>query len=122
MLAHKLRSLLTMLGLIMSVGGIVGLVGIGESVKGVLMGQLDNIIGGANMFGVFRPPFFFEKGKLTPNRSSEYLTYEDAIALENQSQHIAHVIPQVSKNLRVSVGFAGRHVDVMGKTPVFRPA
>ncbi len=34
------------------------MVSIGESVQGVLVAQLDNIVGGANMFGIFRPPFF----------------------------------------------------------------
>ena len=120
-LAHKMRSLLTMLGIIMGVGGIVGLVSIGESVKAVLMGQLDNIVGGANMFGVFRPPFFFEKGKMVPNRSSEYLTYDDAIALEERCRYIAHVIPLIEGELRVSVGFAGRHLNVMGTSPAFSP-
>ena len=56
--ASKMRSLLTMLGIIIGVGGIVGMVSIGESVQGVLVSQLDNILGGANMFGIFRPPFF----------------------------------------------------------------
>ena len=63
-LASKMRSLLTMLGIIIGVGGIVGMVSIGESVKGVLMGQLVILVGGANMFGIFRHPFFFEKGKI----------------------------------------------------------
>jgi len=58
-LANKMRSLLTTLGIVIGVGGIVGMVSIGESVKGVLVGQLDNIVGGANMFGIFRTPFFF---------------------------------------------------------------
>jgi len=120
-LASKMRSLLTMLGVIIGVGGIVGMVSIGESVKGVLMGQLDNIVGGANMFGIFRPPFFFEKGKLIPNRTSDYLTYDDAIALENQCRYITHVVPQIEENLRVSVGYTGRHVDVMGTSPAFSP-
>ena len=120
-LASKMRSLLTMLGIIIGVGGIVGMVSIGESVKGVLMGQLDNLVGGANMFGIFRPPFFFEKGKIAPNRSSEYLTYDDAIALENQCQYITHVVPQVEENLRVSRGYGGRHVDIWGVSPSFSP-
>lgn len=119
--ANKMRSLLTMLGIIMGVGGIVGLVSVGESVKGVLMGQLDKIVGGANMFGIFRPPAFFENGKMVPNLSSEYLTYEDAIALQNQCEHIAYVIPIIEKDLRVSVGFGGRHLNVMGTTPAFSP-
>ena len=120
-LANKMRSLLTMLGIIIGVGGIVGMVSIGESVKGVLMGQLDNIVGGANMFGIFRPPFFFEKGKMVPNRSSGYLTYDDAVALEKRCQYITHVVPMIEGNLRVSVGFEGRHVDVMGTSPSFSP-
>jgi putative ABC transport system permease protein len=120
-LANKMRSLLTMLGIIIGVGGIVGMVSIGESVKGVLVGQLDNIVGGANMFGVFRPPFFFEKGKIVPNQSGEYLTYDDALALENQCQYITHVVPQVEENIRVSRGYGGRHVDVMGTSPSFSP-
>jgi len=120
-LASKMRSLLTMLGIIIGVGGIVGMVSIGESVKGLLTEQLDNLVGGANMFGIFRPPFFFEKGKLVPNRSGEYLTYDDAVALENQCQYITYVVPQVEENLRVSRGYEGRHVDVLGTSPAFSP-
>jgi len=120
-LSNKMRSLLTMLGIIIGVGGIVGMVSIGESVKGVLMGQLDNIIGGANMFGIFRAPFFFEGGKIVPNLSSEYLTYEDAIALEKQCKHITYVIPQIEENLRVSRGYTGRHLNIWGVSPAFSP-
>ena len=120
-LANKMRSFLTMLGIIIGVGGIVGMVSIGESVKGVLMSQLDNLVGGANMFGIFRAPFFFEEGKIVPNLSTGYLTYEDAIALERQCKHITYVIPQVEKNLRVSMGYAGRHLDVWGVSPSFSP-
>ena len=120
--ASKMRSLLTMLGIIIGVGGIVGMTSVGESVQGVLVGQLDSILGGANMFGIFRPPFFFEGNKLVPNRSSEYLTYDDAIALERQCQHITHVVPQVQKEgVRISRGYAGRHVDVWGTSPSFSP-
>lgn len=118
-LANKMRLLLTTLGIIIGVGGIVGMVSIGESVKGVLVRQLDNIVGGANLFGIFRPPFFFEKGKLVPNSSSEYLTYNDAIALENQCKYISHVIPQIEQNLRVSRGYGGRHINVTGTSPSF---
>jgi len=120
-LANKMRSLLTMLGIIIGVGGIVGMVSIGESVQGLLVDQLDNIVGGANMFGVFRPPFFFSGDNLVPNRSSEYLTYEDAIALENQCKHITYVIPQVEHNVRVSRGYEGRHLDVWGTSPSITP-
>ena len=120
-LMHKMRSLLTMLGIIMGVAGIVGMVSIGESVKGVLMEQLDRIVGGANTFGIFRPPAFFEEGRAVPNLSSAHLTYADAIALENQCPDITHVIPLTSQELRVSVGFDGRHVDVMGTSPAFSP-
>ncbi|MFC1713248.1 ABC transporter permease [Candidatus Poribacteria bacterium] len=120
-LASKMRSLLTMLGIVIGVGGIVGMVSIGESVQGVLVRQLDSIVGGANMFGIFRPPFFFEGNKLVPNRSSEYLTYDDAIALERQCQDITHVVPQIERNVRISRGYAGRHVDVMGTSPSISP-
>jgi len=110
-----------MLGIVIGVGGIVGMVSIGESVKGFLVNQLDNIVGGANMFGVFRPPFFFENGKLVPNRSSEYLTYDDAVALERQCQYITYVVPQVERNVRISIGYTGRHVDILGTSPSFSP-
>ncbi len=120
-LASKMRSLLTMLGIIIGVGGIVGMVSIGESVKGVLMGQLDNIVGGANMFGIFRPPVFFKNDKLVPNRSSHYLTYDDAIALERYCKYITYVVPQIEANVRISRGYAGRHIDVMGTSPSFSP-
>ena len=118
-LANRMRSLLTMLGIVIGVGGIVGMASIGESVQGVLVGQLDKIVGGANMFGIFRPPFFFENDRLVPNRSGEYLTYDDAVALEKRSQYITHVVPMVQKDIRISRGYAGRHVDVWGTSPSF---
>ncbi|MBD3180992.1 FtsX-like permease family protein [Candidatus Poribacteria bacterium] len=120
-LASKMRSFLTMLGIIIGVGGIVGMVSIGESVKGILVGQLDNLVGGTNMFGIFRAPFFFEDGKIVPNRSSEYLTYDDAVALENQCKYITYVVPQIEHNIRVSRGYTGRHLDIMGTSPSFSP-
>ncbi len=120
-LASKMRSLLTMLGIVIGVGGIVGMVSIGESVQGVLVRQLDSIVGGANMFGVFRPPFFFSGNKLVPNRSGEYLTYDDAVALERQCENVTYVVPQVERNVRVSRGYEGRHLDVWGTSPSISP-
>ena len=120
-MAHRVRSFLTMLGIVMGVGGIVGIVSIAESAKGMLIAQLDSLVGGANMFGVFRPPFFFDDGKLTINTSDEYLTYGDALALENECEFVTHAIPQVEHEVRASVGYAGRHVRVMGTSPAFSP-
>ena len=120
-MSHKVRSFLTMLGIVMGVGGIVGIVSIAESAKGMLVAQLDDLVGGANMFGVFRPPFFFDDGELTINYSDEYLTYEDALALEDRCEFVTHAIPQVEHGVRASVGFEGRHVPVMGTSPAFSP-
>ncbi|MEO2004857.1 MAG: hypothetical protein ABGY41_12245, partial [Candidatus Poribacteria bacterium] len=43
-MAHKVRSVLTMLGIVMGVGGIVGIVSIAESAKGMLVAQLDDLV------------------------------------------------------------------------------
>ncbi len=120
-MSHKVRSFLTMLGIVMGVGGIVGIVSIAESAKGMLVAQLDDLVGGANMFGVFRPPFFFDDGELTINFSDEYLTYDDALALQDRCEFVTYAIPQVEHSVRASVGFEGRHVSVMGTSPAFSP-
>jgi putative ABC transport system permease protein len=70
---------------------------------------------------VFRPPFFFDDGELTINTSDEYLTYEDALALEQQCEFVTYAIPQVEHSVRASVGYEGRHVTVMGTSPSFSP-
>ena len=92
-LQEKMRSALTMLGIVIGVAAILAMVGIGDGAKAIVMQELQKFGG---EFTVSRNPWIRRGGRIMPNRSGEYLTYEDATAIEAECPTVEFVIPCIS--------------------------
>jgi putative ABC transport system permease protein len=93
--ANKLRSALTMLGIIIGVAAVISLMGVGRGASAAIDSQINSM--GTNLLFV-TPGSTSESGVRTAQGSAQSLTYEDAVALADPEQGltaVAAVAPQV---------------------------
>lgn len=92
---NKMRSLLTMLGIIIGISGVVGVVSIGSGAKTLVLGELERI-GASNSIVVWRKDRVRIDGRWQKIRSNEYLEMGDAEAIETHCPSVKGVLPEVS--------------------------
>lgn len=109
--ANKLRSALTMLGIIIGVGAVITLMSVGEGVQAYITDQFQSI--GTNLFFII--PGSFEQELERP----AYLTLDDAKALADPAQapDVQRVAPLIQGTARVTVPGKERRLEVSGITP-----
>jgi putative ABC transport system permease protein len=111
---NKLRTALTMLGVIIGVGAVICTVAIGggasESIKAAIADMGSNMVwieaGGANRSGV-----------RTGNGTTKTLTLDDANAIEDQIPLVWHVTPNVDGPAQVVFGNQNWFTQVRGISP-----
>lgn len=91
---NKMRSLLTMLGIIIGVAAVLAMISIGDGAKEIVLRDAEKM-GGANQFMVLRTWYKRIGNRLVRNRSNEYLEYEDAVAIEAECPSVSLVTPIV---------------------------
>ncbi len=111
--ANKMRSALTMLGIIIGVGAVITLMSVGEGVQSYITQQFQAI--GTNLFFVI--PGSFQQELDRP----AYLTMKDVQALNNpvEAPHVLRVAPVVAGTGKVTVPGKDRSVDVQGVPPEY---
>ena len=92
--ANKMRSLLTMLGIIIGVASVLAMIAIGDGAKEIVMQDAQKL-GGANQFILVRVWYKRQNNRWVPNRSNEYLKYGDVLAMEAECPSLKAVTPQV---------------------------
>ncbi len=111
--ANKLRSLLTMLGIIIGVGAVIAMVAVG---MGVTQRVTDSIASlGSNML-IIRPGASMSGGLRGAAGSRTTLKYEDAVAVKKKIKDIDYVSPTVQKNYQVVYGNQNWNTSVTGVT------
>ena len=90
---EKLRSALTMLGIVIGVAAVLAMLAIGEGAKRIVTQEFEKFGG---HFFVRRNPWIWRGDRVFPNRSSEHLKYEDVLAIEAECPSVESVIPIVS--------------------------
>ena len=83
--ANKLRSLLTMLGIIIGVGSVLAMISVGDGAKAIVMEEA-NRFGGADQFSIYRSSRIRKGRNWVTNRSKEYFTYDDVLAIEAEAE------------------------------------
>ncbi len=103
--SHKMRTLLTLLGIMIGVAAVIGMISIGDGAKTIIMEDSEKL-GGATMIRYRRSRYIMRNNRWTRNNSAEQFTYEDALAIEEECPSVKHVIPSISvrRGARVSVG------------------
>ena len=115
LLANKLRSLLTMLGVIIGVGAIITTTSIGEGAKADITERIQTL--GANILAV-RPgqSMFRGRGSADARRT---LTVEDMEALQDRGQTFSYVTPEVSSRAQVKFRNKNTNTTIVGTSPAY---
>ena len=114
MFSNKLRTFLTLLGIIIGVGAVIAMVSLGFGVKEQIKSNISSL--GSNLLIVMsggRTP----SGARLPMGEGARLTAEDAEAIERQIDGIAHVAPSVSRSYQLVAGNQNWTASVEGTTP-----
>ena len=112
--ANRLRSLLTMLGIVIGNASVITLVGVGKGAQNLAEGQLNTL--GANVL-------FVVPGNNDSRRQGidfpKTLVLEDAEAIAEQVPSVKRVVPQITLNAVLQAGAKSSSATVSGITPDF---
>ena len=92
--AHKLRSLLTMLGIIIGIAAVLAMIAIGDGAKEIVMNDVEKL-GGATRITLYHTSYKRENNRWIRIRSNEYMKYEDALAIEAECPSVSAVAPRI---------------------------
>ena len=112
LISNKMRSVLTMLGVIIGVGSVITLVSIGEGVRSSISSQIQGL--GSNLVLVTGG-----KGAVGINASSmgaavSELSYEDALAVEQNAETVENAAPLLESG--VNVQYKGEKATLLSGT------
>ncbi len=115
--SHKLRSFLTILGVVIGVAAVITLMAIGKGAEASILSGVESL--GSNLVFI-RPGETTEGGVRTARGSASTLTLEDAAAITEQVPYIASVAPMVSRGLQVIAGRENMRARATGITPEYQ--
>ncbi len=110
--ANKLRSALTMLGIIIGVSAVITMVALGSGAQRAVQDRIQAL--GPNLLTVFAGQSFV-RGVASASRVS--LTMDDDTALVNNARYVTHVVPELQGSLQVTYGNKNLNLRVVGTSP-----
>ena len=114
LITHKLRSLLTILGVVIGVASVIVLMSIGQGSTQQILANIQSM--GANLITI-RPGSFMSFG--VRGGMSQTLTIEDAEAISAQVSNISAEAPSYTSNLQLVAGGKNTNAQVTGSTPEY---
>ncbi|MBP9669631.1 MAG: ABC transporter permease [Candidatus Pacebacteria bacterium] len=115
---NKTRSLLTMLGIVIGIGSVIGMVALGQGAQSTIQANIQSI--GSNLL-IVRPGS--QQGPGSPLRggvgSATTLTLDDAEAIKEQVQGITGVAPEVSSRQQVTARGTNTNTSITGITEAY---
>lgn len=114
LVANKMRSSLTMLGIVIGNASVIAMVGVGQGAKNLASEQFESL--GPNV--IFIVPGSEEERRTTFN-PPQTLVWQDAIAIAEQVPSVKDVAPQISANQLISYRNRNANEQVLGTTPEY---
>jgi putative ABC transport system permease protein len=114
--ANKLRSFLTMLGIIIGVGAVITMIALGTGAQKAVEAQIQSL--GTNLLTIM-PGQSFMRGVASDQRVS--LTVDDADEIRRSARYITAVLPEISRSYQVKVGNQNMNVSITGTVPEYFP-
>ena len=109
--ANKMRSLLTMLGIVIGVGAVITMVALGSGAQKAVEDRITSL--GANLLNIY-PGQQSVRGVASDQRVN--LTTDDAEALQRDATLLSAVVPELSRNQQVKFGNQNLNVNIVGTT------
>lgn len=113
---HRLRSALTMLGIIIGVGSVVAMVAVGRGAQERVADHIKSL--GANLIAVSQGSVTAAGVRLGAG-AAQRLTEDDAVAIENHIPGVVVVAPTLFSRVQFSAGQANWAGTVRGVTPSY---
>lgn len=114
--ANKLRSVLTMLGIIIGVGAVIAMVSIGMGVREKIQNSIAGL--GSNLL-IVTPGATSPTGVRQAAGSNTSLTNKDAVAIAREVAGVSKVAPAVSRQYQIVYANKNWITNVQGTTPDF---
>jgi len=114
--SNKLRSVLTMLGIIIGVGAVIIMVAIGQGAKASVAGQIQGL--GSNLL-IVSPGQSNTGGVKGGIGSLTNMTMDDVNAIKSGADAVANVAPSTSKQAQIVLGSQNTSTQVIGTTPSY---
>ena len=116
LIANKLRTLLTMLGIIIGVAAVIAMVSVGMGVKKNVVDSISRL--GSNLLMVM--PGSSNRGGVRGAAGSVItLTYDDAKAIKDKIKDVSYVSPTVQGSYQVVYGHENWNTTVTGVIPEY---
>jgi putative ABC transport system permease protein len=112
--SHKLRSLLTILGIVIGVSAVIALMSIGKGAEQDILSRIETL--GANLMMITPGSTMGAGGVRSAAGSAATLTMEDATAIQARTDLVTSVSPIFSKNLQLIAGSQNMNAQVTGTT------
>jgi putative ABC transport system permease protein len=117
---NKMRSLLTMLGIIIGISGVVGVVSIGSGAKRLVLTEFERI-GASNEVAIWRREWVRNNGRWEHIESTDYLENEDALAIAANCPDAKLVHTEVGLvDVQVKYRDKDRNAKMMGTVPNYQ--
>ena len=114
---HKLRSFLTILGIVIGVAAVIILMSIGRGAEKDILSRIESL--GSDLIFV-QPGAVTFGGVRGAAGSTNTLTFEDAVAISEQIPYIAGLAPTYQTSLQLVVGSHNMRAQIIGTTPDFQ--
>ena len=117
--AHKLRSLLTLLGIVIGVAAIIAVVSLGEGLRREVISQFI-FSGGAGMIEVEPPRQWVRKdGRWVRRPWQEYLTEADMAAMQREIDGLHALVPEIHGSAALQRGKTTVDASYTGTSAAF---
>ena len=116
LLANRLRSGLTLLGILIGVAAVVAMVSIGDGAQEKINGRIEAL--GTNLLVVSSAKPVVN-GVVQQQATVTSLTYQDAIAVVQQASGVIMAAPEITRRFQVIAGSKNTTTVVDGTTPEF---
>ena len=116
LVANKMRTLLTMLGIIIGVAAVIAMVSVGMGVKKNVVDSISRL--GSNML-VIMSGSSNRGGMRGAAGSVTTLTYADAEAIKDKIKNVSHVSPTVQGSYQIVYGHENWNTTVTGVIPEY---
>jgi len=113
---NKLRSALTMLGIIIGVGAVIAMVAVGSGATARIQQQIASI--GSNIVQI-QPGYQNTGGVKSGSGNAQTLTQDDARAVSEEIPSVAHAAPIARGNVQVVFGNNNWGTQAQGTTPEY---
>jgi putative ABC transport system permease protein len=118
LLAHKLRTALALVGILIGVSAVIIMVAIGKGTQNEVLGKIEAM--GTNLLVVNAGQVQKTAGRMQIRGDVTTLTLQDGDALQNGSPLIKLAVPVQSKKIQVKFGNLSSNTNIVGTTTGFQ--